>query len=308
MKPFLIILLSLSIFFTGQAQQFRNADLLAMIDLIDEHLNLNEYQKKEVTTILGDALQTFESIQHSDKTDIEKLSLMAKNQSTTRSQLEVVLNNDQLEAYKALLDGTQNTTLSVTSTATEVPTSQMNSNNTNVVVDGSAASIAKKLGFTGNAKDQFIVAYDRQQAAIESVKNSGIITTESGIDLLTSILVTDFKIIDLGGRSTYENYFQLRSSGQLSPDGSASNGQDVDIAQVYQLYDLKTALNLSDQQTDTFIRLILESEAEKREIKSQYSGSERAKKLKVLENKSLQQLQQLLTTEQIQKLGQILGG
>lgn len=306
MKPFLIILLSLSIFFTGQAQQFRNAELSAMIDLIDEHLNLNDYQKKEVTSILGDALQTFESIQHSDKTDIEKLSLMAKNQSTTRSQLEVVLNNDQLEAYKALLDGTQVT--SVTPIATEAPTSQMNSNNTNVVVDGSAASIANKLGFTGSAKDQFIIAYDRQQAAIESVKNSGVITTESGIDLLTSILVTDFKIIDLGGRSTYENYFQLRSSGQLSPDGSASNGQDVDITQVYQLYDLKTALNLTDQQTDTFIRLILESEAEKREIKSQYSGSERAKKLKVLENKSLQQLQQLLTTEQIQKLGQILGG
>lgn len=309
MKQFWIILIALSSFFISQAQQLNGADVSAMVDLVDEQLDLNDYQKKELTSIFKDAIQEFEKIQTLDKTDVEKLSLMTQSQKTTRNRLEVVLDNNQYQTYKALLDGSTKTLTAGTPVITESYTEETNSNNsnTNVVIDGSAASIADRLGFSGNEKTQFITAYDKQEMEIQNVKNAGTITTESGIDLLTSILVTDFKIIDLGGRSTYEEYFQLRSSGQLNPNGSNSSGQDVDISQVYQLYDLKSALDLSDQQTGTFIRLIIGSEAEKGMIRKQYSGEQRSKKLKELETRSLQSLQQLLSTEQLQKLGQILG-
>ncbi|MEZ5010044.1 MAG: hypothetical protein R2753_17985 [Chitinophagales bacterium] len=307
MKQFWIVLIAIGSFYISQAQQLNGADLPAMIDLVDEHLNLNDYQKKELTLIFKDAIQEFEKIQTLEKTDVEKLSLMTQSQKATRNRLEVVLDNNQYQTYKALLDGSTKTLTAGTPVITETYESSSNTN-ANVIIDGSAASIADRLGFSGNEKSQFIAAYDKQEMEIQNVKNAGTITTASGIDLLTSILVTDFKIIDLGGRSTYEEYFQLRSSGQLNPNGSNSSGQDVDISQVYQLYDLKSALDLSDQQTGTFIRLIIGGEAEKGMIRKQYSGEQRAKKLKELETKSLQSLQQLLTPEQLQKLGQILGG
>ena len=51
MKPLYIILLLIGFTIKTNAQQLNLSDISQMVELVDEHLKLNDYQKKELTSI-----------------------------------------------------------------------------------------------------------------------------------------------------------------------------------------------------------------------------------------------------------------
>lgn len=311
MKQLTILLIAIFSIFKVQAQIPSVADVPEMVALINENVNLNAYQQKEITSILTESVQEFQRIQKLDKTDVEKLMLLKDSQKNTRSSLEVVLEPQQYKNYVALLEGGTiqgNTTNAYTpkpKTNTTTPI-DINNNNNNYTppVNGDASSVATALNFSGNDKAAFEKVYKEQEQAINKVKSGGL-TPQAGIDLLASILVTDFKVLDLGGQTTYQQYFDMREQGQLS--NGETGGQKVDINQVYQLYNLKNTLELTDAQTKQFLTLVIQGEADKKSIRESYQGSERQRRLKAQEQEGLAALQQLLTPAQIQKLAAALG-
>lgn len=309
MKSLILICLSLVFSISIKAQQLSVDDIPQLVTIIDQQLDLNSTQEKELIKIFSESLLELQRIQLLRIVDIEKLELIEKNQNLTRSKLEVVLMPDQYTAYVEFLDGTNSVvdTTPITSNEGNQPPPPSSTNTTSS--SNSAIALADQLGFSSTKKTEFVMVYENQEKVIKDIVSAGVFNEATSVDLLTTVLVTDFKIIDLGGKSTYEKYFQLRQSGALSQNGSASN-QDVDINQVYTFYDIKEGLELSDAQTDSFIRLFLENEIEKKNIREQNKGNggEINKKLKALEKETLVKLQKFLSDKQVQALVQMIGG
>ncbi len=334
MKTLTLILLLFGFVMNSNAQIVSASEIPALVEMLDKQINLNDYQEKELTSIFTSSSKELERIQSLRKSDIEKLQLLRSNKKTTRAKLEVVLDHNQFQAYKSLLDG-GNSNISIKPEIQQATSEEVligdahddaipdifgdgngprtNSNGSNTSSNSldlnlaSANSIADKLNFKGSQRAEFVKAYNVQEKTINDIQSSGMLDVTAGINLLTSVLLTDLKVIELGGKSTYENYFNMRSSGQLGLPAS-SNGKEVNITQVYQLNDLITSLEMSDLQKEKFIRLILDGEANKKSIRSQYQGAERSRRLKELEQNSLKKLQQILSANQIKKLMQMMGG
>ncbi len=313
MKYVLMLFLSLVIINTAQSQTLTEQDIPKLVDVIDQEVSLNPTQKREVTSILAASLKEHQRIQMLRIVDVEKLDLIQKNQSATRNKLEVVLLPEQFNAYVSLLDGTS-------VAATNVP---LMNNPTSpgkpfenqgiitpkpIITDGnSTIALAEKLGFTSTKKTDFVMIYENQEKVIRDIISTGNLTEASSVELLTTILTTDFKIIDLGGKGTYEQYFQMRQNGELN--NGAANNNAVDINQVYTFYDLKENLKMTDAQTASFIETFLNTEIEKKKIRDQNKGNNSVinQKIKQLEIKTLTDLKKILSDTQIKQLSQMLG-
>jgi hypothetical protein len=313
MKHVLIICLSLIIINLAKAQTLTDQDIPKLVEVIDQEVNLNPTQKTEVSAILSASLKEHQRIQMLRIVDVEKLDLIQKNQSATRNKLEVILLPEQFNAYINLLDGNSQLTTNVpqmnnpTNPGKPLNHSPITTPQPNAPIGNSAIALAEQLGFTSTKKTEFVMVYENQEKVIKDIISSGNLTEESSVELLTTILTTDFKIIDLGGKSTYEQYFQMRQNGDLS--NGAANSKAVDINQVYTFYDLKENLNMTDAQTATFIETFLYGEIEKKKIRDQNKGNSAVinQKLKQLEVKTLTDLKKFLSDTQLKQLAQMLG-
>jgi hypothetical protein len=315
MKFVILLCLSFLLFAISNAQQLTEQDVPKLVEVIDQEVGLNPMQRTEVTNIISASLKEHLRIQMLRIADVEKLDLIQKNQNTTRNKLEVVLLPEQYNAYVALLDG--GTSISSTQPTLNNPSNVTGQPKGNIPVvttpttpqpkASSAIELAEQLGFTSTKKTEFVMAYENQEKVIKDIMSSGNLTETSSIELLTTILTTDFKIIDLGGKATYEQYFQMRQNGALN--NSTASNKSVDINQVYTFYDLKETLDMTDAQTATFIQLFLKNEMEKKKIRDQNKGNATVinQKIKALEVQTLSDLKKILSDTQIKQLTQMLG-
>ena len=308
MKFVVVLLLFLcSVGFT-KGQNLTVEDIPALVELVDGHIHLTNDQEQQLQKVYMMSFNRLSAIQKMDNHPLEKLKLIKQNQNETNAKLSTLFNGEQYENYMVLLNGKKSPAIqiqaAVINSNTTVPPKSTTSGS-----NGNAETVAETLDLEGRQKGQFIYLFNNHEKEIKEILGKGEMTPEIGIDLVTNILTTDFKIIDLAGRNKYEQYFSLRQQGLTSDALSTSGNQSVDINLVYQLYDVSKGLELSEVQTEQIIRLILDKENSKRIIREQNKGNQTAirQKIKQLDNESLVRVKEILTPEQLGKFSQMSG-
>ncbi len=293
-------------------QNLTPAEIPGLVELVDDHVGLKNFQKQQVQKIFMESYNKLTAVQKKDKTDIEKLHLIKQNQQETHARLKMILDGNQYKAYNLLVNGPSDQI--ETTTTTPILSNTIPSSNTTIPPKNTSGgtslgnNVANQLGLAGTTKNEFVQLFNQHEADLKNIVGSGIVTPETGIDLLTNILTTDFKIMDLTGRDTYGKYFNLREQG-LTGGTKANGNQKVDINMVYQFYDLTKELELSDIQTEQVIRLILNNESKKQIIRQENKGNSTVvrQKIKQVDDQSLVEAQKILSQKQLIKLAQMMG-
>lgn len=283
--PCFVIVVLLAALFPAGAQTPPQADVPAMVDLVEEYVVLSSSQRTELAVILDEALQGFRAIQSAKDPDALKLERMAAVQQHADKRIRDLFSATQYAAYRELLDGGSAPGLA----ASPAP------------VTDRIGKLATELGLDEPRAGRFRDLLGELDSNLASIAASGAAGDVAARALLTEILVTDLALIDLLGEEGYAGFFRRRAEGALT--GTPVQGS-AGLDQVLAFHRLSLALKLSESQRRSVIRQVLDNEAVLAEIRAQHAGNPAllAEKLRLEEQQGLMRLQALLTDEQFRRL------